>query len=333
MSMFHGMASLSRHRSGGVDVTMELLSGYLIIRTPDGEWLGSWPAISVGVSQVQDSRMVLTLGKELIHFKSQENEDLIEALEMQAEVFQSQSNWEKIARRAKMSLRRFDTFVEMSRQQPIGPEADAPLNPPIPEVEPVPHVPDDREVAYPERENAILADFSSGQGEVVEWIASAMEAWFDYFFLLGEGTIRTRLDHAADRLDQSAKGLRVVGEFLDGLANDDVTPDGLIQTYGIAVVGWADAFESMALGARLDQRHMARDGFAGMDKASETAERAVALRWSFGQQKSISAHLKTLGDMQPPRRVARRTVEKAKEPWRRALKAAGSPLRWESLST
>lgn len=335
MSVFQGTAMPPYRPSEGVEVSVEFLSGHVIIMAPTGEWLGSWPAVSVSASKLEDPLMRLTLGKEPIHFESKEADDFIEALRVEAEFFQSLSNWQKVARRARMSLERFEAFVEISKQPPIAPEADSPLNPPIPaEIPTGPEMSDDdRATAYPEKEYALHAEFSSAQEEVVDWIGSAMQSWFDYYFLLGEGSLRDRLERAAAGLDQAAKDLRVVGESLDGLTGDDTARNGLIETYGTAVVGWADAFELIASGARRDQRPLAREGFARMEEATATAERAVALGSSLGRQKTVSSHMKALRDFQPPRRVARRTVEKAKAPWRKALKAAGSPLDWNSLST
>ncbi|HEX6221059.1 MAG TPA: hypothetical protein VF115_08185 [Acidimicrobiia bacterium] len=321
--------------SEGVEVSVEFLSGHVIIMALTGEWLGSWPAVSVSVSKLDEALMTLTLGKVPIHFESQEPDDFIEALQVEAQFFQSLSNWQKVARQARMSLERFETFVEISNQPPIPPEADSPLHPPIPANNPSgPNTfDDDRAVAYPEKEYALHAEISSAQEEVVGWIGLAMQSWFDYYFLLADGAFRDRLERAAAGLDQSAKDLRVVGESLEGPISDDVARNVLINTYGTAIVGWADAFELIASGARRDQRPLAREGFARMEKATEMAERVVALRASLGQQKTISGHLKTLRDLQPPQRVARRTIERAKTPWRKALKAAGSPLDWKRLST
>jgi hypothetical protein len=333
MSVFQGTAMPPYRPSEGVEVSVEFLSGRVIIMAPTGEWLGSWPAISVSVSKLDEALMTLTLGKEPIHFELQEPDDFMEALRVEAQFFQSLNNWQKVARRARMSLERFETFVEISKQPPIPPEADSPVYPPIPANYPSgPNtLDDDRAIAYPGKDYALHAQFSSAQEEVVEWIGLAMKSWFDYYFLLAEGSFRDRLERAAAGLDQSAKDLRVVGESLDGLISEDIARNVLINTYGAAVVAWADAFELIASGSRRDQRPLAREGFAMMKEATEMAERAVALRASLGQQKAISGHLKTLRDLQPPKRVARRTIEKAKAPWRKALEAAGSPLDWRRL--
>jgi hypothetical protein len=335
MSVFQGTAMPPYRPSEGVEVSVEFLSGHVIIMAPTGEWLGSWPAVNVSASKLDETLIRLALGKEPIHFESQEPDDFIETLRVEGRFFQSLSNWQRVARRARMSLDRFETFVEISKQPPIPPEADSPLNPPVPIGDHTgPDVSDDdRAIAYPEKEYGPHAEFASAQEEVVEWIALAMQSWFDYYFLLAEGSFRDRLERAAAGLDQSAKDLRVVGESLGGLTSDDVARNLLIETYGTAVVGWADAFELIASGARRDQRPLAREGFVRMEEATEMAERVVVLRASLGQQKTISSHLKTLDDLQPPQRVASRTIERSKTPWRKALKAAGSPLDWKRLST
>lgn len=330
MRVFRGVATPVRRPSMGVEVAVEFVSGYLVIMSNTGEWLGSWPAVNVTARELDDAHVMLELGKEQIRFESTQPQELIDALGSESHYFRLLSGWQKTARRARMSLARFDSFIEISARPGIDQDADSPMNPPIPTDEPksllVPE--DDRQTAFPEGENVLQAEVNARQEEALEWIASAMRSWFDYFFVLSEGSIRDRLQGAADGLEQSSKGLRIVSESLEGLVGENAAWADRLSTYCTAVAAWADAFEIIALGARLDQRPLAQDGFAKMQDASEMAENVVAARSKKGHQVALSGHLKALGEFRPSKSVPRRTIEKARAPWRRALTAAGSPFNW-----
>ena len=165
------------------------------------------------------------------------------------------------------------------------------------------------------------------QADVVDAIRVGMRRWFGFYFLFDEGTDQERLHRAASGLQMASAQLRDIAEDLAGLSGSDPPLDGLLGTYRGAVSDWAAALDTIARGAVLDRHRTAEDGFAQMARASAAAEQVVNYRAKTGRQSILIETLASLAELRPPTNVSKRSEKEAKQPWRRALIAAGSPFR------
>jgi hypothetical protein len=324
MSVFAGYAGSRYQHVGRIEVSIELLLGYVMIRGSTGEWLDGMPAVNVSATKLDESLVKLSFDDDELQFECAQLALFLKELETESAYFQSISGWRRSSRRARMSLARFEKAPE-SQASGGGGHAKTRTRP----EQPNRHLADkDLEIVHPGDEDSLHAKFSSAQEDVVESIATAMSAWFGYYFRLGEGTPHDRLVDASRGLEDGADGLRLVGGFLEDLTSAYDDNDKLLRTYQAAVSGWADAFEKISAGTRFDQRSLARAGFARMNEASVIAEAVIVPRSTLAQHLSLSRHLATLRQFRPPERAPNKTAEKAKTPWSRALTAAGSPLDW-----
>lgn len=324
MSIFNGLAKPRYQRFGRIHVSIELLLGYVMIRDPNGAWLGAWPAVNVSAMKLNDWLVRLSLGDEEIELECAESVRLIEELEVESAYFRSLSGWRRIARRARASFRNLEKLRDTLETHPVN---SAGGSPPYRDQSPR-YLSKAREVtAQSADEDSFSAKFFSVQDDVIRSIAGAMISWFAFYFMLGEGTPRERLLRASRGFGAAAESLRLAGGILEDLTSADSDTNAWLRMYQVVVAGWADSFEKVSAGARLDQRSLAREGFARMDEASAIAETLVQ-RSNIGQHPSLRLELATLREFQPRTRVSRRAVDKAKAPWRRALRAAGALPDW-----
>lgn len=233
------------------------------------------------------------------------------------------SGWRTIAGRTRQSLARLGGTLTTSSFIPFITATRGVK----PHILPGPHVGD---VIRNDDVYALQSKLSPIQGDVLEAMAQAMTSWLDYYFLLGEGTSDKRLAHAAEGLKEGAERLRSVEESIEDLIGGD--DDAPLRAYQMAVSGWANAFERISEGARLDHIALAHEGFARMSEASTIAEGVVLQRANLGQHPSLSHQLSVLRDLRPAEYVRTRAAKRAKVPWQRALQAAGSHLDWNALS-
>lgn len=91
------------------DVAVEFSSGYMVITTPEGRWLGSWPAVRVTAEELGVSRVQLTLGDEDFAFDFEDPSGLLEALEAETHYLWKMTAWEKLVQVLRVSRMRFVT--------------------------------------------------------------------------------------------------------------------------------------------------------------------------------------------------------------------------------
>jgi len=166
------------------------------------------------------------------------------------------------------------------------------------------------------------------QIEVLDCLTRAMQAWFDFYFVLGIGSVYDRLESVGDALSESADRLSAISR--DSGTRLWINSPGydVLATYGSAAGTWGSALAMIANGAKLDQSDLADHGFQRMNGASDIAERVV-LVGSLGERGlDLQQSLDRLSSLEPAERVPKRTVEDAKTPWKRALIAAGSKINW-----
>lgn len=174
----------------------------------------------------------------------------------------------------------------------------------------------------------LRAEMTTFQKEVVGWLESAISSWFNFYFGLGDGGVEDRLDEASEGLGKATDRLQAIARQMGNLPWNDSQWHDLIMVYAEAVETWAAALDLIMRGARFDRHRLADEGFEQMDLGSSTAERVVSLTASRDPRGDIDGALRTLARLEPNGRVSPKTVAKAKEPWQRAVIAAGSALNW-----
>jgi hypothetical protein len=184
--------------------------------------------------------------------------------------------------------------------------------------------------------------FESLQAGVVDSLHSGMRAWFGFYLMSGEGTGKKRLSTAITGLREAADRLRDLADRLQELAERLRSADGtrradtFMKTYREAVDGWATAMYMIAEGVESDSQNAAREGLSILVEASVTAKLVVRgplypnLMRNKGRAKRgypVGDALAYLLAVSPSRRVPKRALRRAKQPWEQAIIAAGSRLR------
>ena len=188
--------------------------------------------------------------------------------------------------------------------------------------------PDEDAIPQFEVPNLLRAEMTTYQKEVVIWLESAITSWFTFYFALGEGGVQDRLDEASEGLAKATDRLQAIARQMGYLPWNDSQWHDLIAVYADAVDTWATAIDLIMRGARFDRHRLADEGFAQLELGSSTAERVVSLNASPEPGVDVAGALRTLTRLEPSGRVSAKTVAKAKEPWNRAVVAAGSRLTW-----
>jgi hypothetical protein len=312
------------------DVAVEFRSGYMVITTSDGRWLGSWPAVRVTAEHLGASRVQLTLGDEKFAFDFEDPVGLFEALEVETHYLWKMTVWEKLVQVLRLSRVRFFTPREDQDPRRSGANGSSSSDPDQDDS----HTPSiDRLMvaASGETDSApeepIHPELVAAQKDAVDAIGEGMRWWFGFYFLVGEGTDQERLHQAARGLQTASEHLWSIAKSLEDITGIDSSLDRLVSPYRVAVDGWAYAMDSIARGAVLDHKGTADEGFVQMANASAAAEHVVDHFSRSARYSIVSGPLSSLEELRPPTKVARKAVEHAKRPWQRAIVAAGSPFR------
>ena len=174
----------------------------------------------------------------------------------------------------------------------------------------------------------LLAEMTAFQKEVVGWLESAITAWFTFYFALGEGSPEQRLEEASEGLAKATDRLEAIGRQMRHLPWKDSQWHDLIMIYAEAVETWAVAIDLIMRGARFDRNNLADEGLQRLDSGSAIAERVVAIHAPHERVVNMNGPFRTLAKLEPEGRVSPKAVARAKQPWDRALTAAGSALTW-----
>lgn len=174
----------------------------------------------------------------------------------------------------------------------------------------------------------LLAEMKTFQEEVVGWLEFAISSWFKFYFALGEGTSQAQLDEVSEGLAKATDRLEAISRQMGHLPWNTSQWHDLIMIYAEAVETWAAALDLIMRGARFDRNNLAEEGFKRLDMGSATAERVVSLNARHESGVDVNGALRTLARLEPSKRVSPKTVARAKQPWERAVIAAGSRLTW-----
>jgi hypothetical protein len=188
--------------------------------------------------------------------------------------------------------------------------------------------PDDEAVPRFEVPTLLRDEMTTYQKEVVDWLESAISSWFNFYFALGDGGAQNRLDEASEGLGKATDRLQAIARQMGNLPWSDSQWHDVIMVYAEAVDTWAAALDLIMRGARFDRHRLADEGFEQMDMGTSTAERVVSLAATPEPGGDVDRALRTLARLKPRGRVSPKTVATAKEPWRRAVVAAGSTINW-----
>ena len=337
-----------------VEVVVDLLAGYVVIRDSAGKRLRSWPASEARVKPGEGADLLLTLGKEEISFETEHPMDFVKSLDAESRYSHEMTPTDRMNQATRMGTVHFG-------KEPDEPDSPAETPPPDPAsrghyplVKRGKHeVADPEELLMYESPRALL---EAVQPSVVHSIQFGMRSWFSFYLLIGEGTGQERLLEAILGLREASDRLRDVSDRLEKA--DDLDPtkakflftDGrllltrprerrrgsalhVVDAYRRAVDVWAEAMSSMARGIELDQQHLAGDGFALLADAADIARRVVRvpiypnLIHTRAGPSLVGESLAYLAGVSPPARVSKVAARRAKQPWERSIIAAGSPFR------
>ncbi|MFP3882628.1 MAG: hypothetical protein ACLFWH_09950 [Actinomycetota bacterium] len=174
----------------------------------------------------------------------------------------------------------------------------------------------------------LLSAMRTFQEEVVGWLEFAMLAWFNFYFAIGDGSPDDRLEEAAERLLKASERLRPIARRMGTLPWRETHWYDLVMVYSEAVEYWAEAVGLIGRGAKLDHHYLAEAGFGNLNLGSSSAERVVAMHSSPERGVDLDEAIRKLEKLDPPAKVSKKKVEESKQPWRRALTAAASPMDW-----
>jgi len=314
-----------------VEVVVDLLAGYVVIRDSAGKRLRSWPASEARVKPGEGADLLLTLGKEEISFETEDPMAFIKSLDAESRYSHEMTPTDRMKQVIRMGTVHFG-------KEPDEPDSPAETPPPDPAsrghyplVKRGKHeVADPEELLMYESPRALL---EAVQPSVVHSIQFGMRSWFRFYLLIGEGTGQERLLEAILGLREASDRLRDVSDRLEKADDLDPTKAKFVDAYRRAVDVWAEAMSSMARGIELDQQHLAGDGFALLADAADIARRVVRvpmypnLIHTRAGPSLVGESLAYLAGVSPPARVSKVDARRAKQPWERSIIAAGSPFR------
>lgn len=319
MTDFRGVAFPVKDSSNRRPVELELLRVFVVMRAPDHQWLGSWPATELRAAHVGGPRFRVSLRRAEAFVDVENPQQFLDALENAVASMEEQSFRGKFSAPSSRSLR----TAELSG----GSESDSNFAL-IGEQHPI----DSRHVASTlvtpaglEKAGVVTpgldVEVEEYKLDVVEWLQAGMAAWFDFYFRLGPQDLRERLAQAAGGLEKSALQLHAVSDQLKELEVDDREYE-LVAVYADGVGTWASALDQIAVACRLDQRNRAADGFTKLNKGTAMVEELVAQLPEVHLSRAASLALSHLDAIEPEANVSTKSIARAKEPWRRALLSA-----------
>lgn len=319
MNDFVGVVSLRFDQSTRVDVNLEFLHGYVIMRAPENQWLGSWTATEFRKSHVGGSRFHLSLKEAKLIFDVEEPARFLEALEAAegSDERSSSSLWDRLRERVAPTLAEFGSSA---RHHPVDEEVEEEsAASATPAIESSAGFDTERETST--AMTRLQAEIAGYQQDVVEWLEGGMRAWFEFYFLLGPQNLRERLAQAAGGLEKAALQLHTLSDQLKELEFDDREYE-LVAVYADGVGTWASALDQIAVACRLDQRNRAADGFTKLNQGTAMIEELVAQLPEVHPSRAASLALSHLDAIEPEAKVSTKSLARAKEPWRRALLSA-----------
>lgn len=325
-----------------VDVVVDILHGYVVIWSAEGEWLGSWPASKVETEKEYTSRVLLTLGKEEIRLELDDPDSFVAAIEDEVRRVRDMTIRERmkgVAVIRTLPIRGRDSAIETG--QIAAQNTSSPINRPARST-PSPII-SDTHARIPERglvakratapssqkDQELRSLMQSAQRDVVEALLSGLDAWFGFYFRTAHRTGQQRLDAATIGLRDASERLRDISLRI-GASAEPGTPEqkDIVDTYRMTTEDWSEAMDRLASGIELDQQHVAESGFDLLSGAAEAARSINSSSNDSDKSPMVLYALEHLGGLNPPGRASSKAVKAAKRPWHNAIVEAGAPLNW-----